>query len=379
MDFEGKTLAVIGASYLQLPLILKARSMGVRTIAFAWADGAVCKDYADEFLPISIVDKEAILAVCRERRIDGVTTIATDVAVPTVAYVAHHLGLIGNSESSAYVSTNKFAMRKALSAAGVNCPRFALVHDADEALARAAELRFPLIVKPCDRSGSMGVCKLTDISQVTSAVCDSLQQSLCKEAILEEFIADACEISVEGISWRGEHYVLAVTDKITTGAPHYVELGHHQPSGLPPEIIAEAIRQVKSGVKALGIEYGASHPELMITPDHRVYVTEIGARMGGDFIGSDLVHLSTGYDFVRGVIEVALGAFTVPAITEKHCSGVWFLSEKTPQVLEYIRAAAAHPEIVKAEVQSDILVSPLTKSSERSGFFIYQAEKRMTV
>ncbi len=83
-----KTLAIIGASYIQLPLVLKAKELGVQTICFAWEEGAVCKDVSDEFYPISIIEKEQILEVCRKEGIDGITTIATDVAVPTISYVA---------------------------------------------------------------------------------------------------------------------------------------------------------------------------------------------------------------------------------------------------------------------------------------------------
>jgi len=155
-----------------------------------------------------------------------------------------------------------------------------------------------------------------------------------------------------------------------------VELGQHQPSRLPRETIDEAIRQVKLGVKALGIEYGASHPELMVAKDGQVYVTEIGARMGGDFIGSDLVYLSTGYDFLKGVIEVALGNFTPPVRQWSKCAGVWFYSPDTPQVKDYIDHRAEHPEILRWELHEEEL-KPLTRSADRAGYFIYQGTRRL--
>lgn len=296
--------------------------------------------------------------------------------MPTVAHVAHQLGLIGNSEHSAYISTNKYTMREALAASGANCPRFARVCSLAEALRAASSMHFPLIIKPCDRSGSMGVCKLNNQTELEQAVAAALTCSFCKEAVLEEFIEDVREISIEGISFAGTHYALAVTDKVTTGAPHYVELGHHQPSDLPQHLIDEAIRQVKLGVKALGIEYGASHPELMITPDGRVYVTEIGARMGGDFIGSDLVQLSTGYDFLRGVIDVALNQFQEPQRSLNKCAGVWFYAPETQWVKDFIQVPEQHPEIVKSELHEDQL-KPLTRSADRAGFFIYQSNHRI--
>ena len=374
----NKTLAIIGASYLQLPLILKAKEMDVHTICFAWEEGAVCKDVADKFYPISIIEKEQILEVCRKEGIDGITTIATDVAVPTISYVVNGLGLIGNSMECAFKSTNKYAMRKALKDGGVNCPAFSLIHDVDEAKKALELIGLPTIVKPCDRSGSMGVTKVERMEQLAEAVESAVGASFAKAAVLEQFVDIAQEISVEGISWKGEHHVLAITDKVTTGAPHYVELGQHQPSQLPKDIIDKAVRQACLGVKALDIEYGASHPELMIDKNGQVFVTEIGARMGGDFIGSDLVYLSTGYDFLKGVIEVALGSFTPPARQWSKCAGVWFYSPDTPQVKSFIDNCTSHPEIIRWELHEDEL-RPLTRSADRAGYFIYQSSKRIDI
>lgn len=94
-----KKIAIIGANYLQLPLVLKAKEMGLETICFAWMDGAVARTVADKFYPISVAEKEKILEVCRTERIDAVATIASDVAVPVVAHLASNLNLIGNTPS----------------------------------------------------------------------------------------------------------------------------------------------------------------------------------------------------------------------------------------------------------------------------------------
>ena len=107
-----KKLAIIGASYLQLPLVRKAREMGVQTLCFAWEEGAVCKEVCDRFYPISIVEKEEILKVCREEGIDGITTIASDTAVVTVNYVAAQMGLISNPADYTETTTNKYLMRR---------------------------------------------------------------------------------------------------------------------------------------------------------------------------------------------------------------------------------------------------------------------------
>ncbi len=369
-----KTLAIIGAGYLQLPLVKRAKELGVRTVCFAWADGAVCKDVADVFYPISIVDKDAVLERCREERIDGVTSIASDVAVPTVAYVAEAMGLVGNSVESAAKSTNKFLMRQAFVNCGVSCPRFTVVTDGDDSVGAVADMRFPLVVKPADRSGSMGVMKVDGMDELYPAVREAIDDSFCKRAVIEECVTDMHEISVEGISYEGSYHLLQITDKVTTGAPHYVELGHHQPARISPALRKVIEEEVCKGVKALDIQYGASHAELMITADERVYMTEIGARMGGDFIGSDLVRLSTGYDFLKGVIDCALGTFMdEPVGKHARFSGVWFYAPETRWVGDVIRHAAEDARIVSSELQAEDVVE-LTRSADRSGYFIYQSD-----
>ena len=370
-----KTIAIIGASYLQRPLVEKAKAMGLRTICFAWAEGAVCHDIADVFYPISIVEKDEILAICQQEHIDGICTIASDVAAPTVAYISERMGLVGNSYESSLVANNKWLMRQAFSKTGVPCPKHMCIAAPNENLdAIQAQMTLPLIVKPSDRSGSLAVNKITDWAQLPSAIQEAQTASFRGEAMVEEFI-EGREISVEFISYQGQHYPLQITDKVTTGAPHFVELEHHQPSTLSSAMYTAIYAITERALQALGITNGASHAEYKITDDGRVYIMEIGARMGGDFIGSDLVQLSTGYDFVRGVIDVALGQFAVPVITKSAYSGVYFLSAETPAVADFIQQAHLYPTIVCSE-RTDEALHHITCSAERSGYFIYESKQK---
>ena len=346
-----KTLAIIGASYLQRPVVVRAKEMGLRTICFAWAEGAVCKELCDTFYPVSITEKEEILRICRAEQIDGICTIASDVAAPTVAYVAEQMGLTGNSYEASIKAHDKHAMRKALIAANVDCPAFRVVNGLEDERVRGLEvsgLEVPLIVKPTDRSGSLAVTKVTKEEDLEPAVKKALEVSLAHEALIEEFI-EGREISVEMISCRGIHYALQITDKVTTGAPHFVELAHHQPSSLPSELQTRIFAITRRALDALGITNGASHSEYKITDSGRIVVMEIGGRMGGDFIGSDLVKLSTGYDFVEGVIRVALGEIIHPE----------------PQQIAHSSVVFTAPENVSC-------------SAERTGYVIYQDDKRIS-
>ena len=368
-------LAVIGASYLQLPLVKRAKELGHIVLCFAWEDGAVCKDVADFFFPISIIDKESILKVCQEETIDAITTIASDVAVLTVNYVAERMGLIGNPDLFSQTVTNKYLMRQCFMENNVPSPRFCVSDGIVPDIVSSFNL--PLIVKPTDRSGSRGVEKVNDLKDLQTAIHRACRESFQKKAIIEEFVGGR-EISVESISNNGQHFILQITDKVTTGSPFFVELEHHQPSSLLDEVKARVKRIVLDALDALHIVYGASHSELKITDSGEIRVIEIGARMGGDFIGSDLVQLSTGYDFLKGVIDVAFGEFEEPHLTESMCSGVFFLCKETESILPIIEHSEDYPEIVRAEI-TDQTLRRIECSGDRSGYLIYKGTKRMRI
>lgn len=368
-----KKLAIIGASYLQEPLVKKANEMGIYTICFAWADGSTCKNICDKFYDISIVEKEQILDICQQEQINGIATIASDVAAPTVAYIANKMDLVGNDYEAAVRANNKYLMRNAFMDAGVPCPLYRMVTSVEET--KYIEWKYPLIVKPSDRSGSLGVTKVLSSEELAKAVENAISFSFKKQAMVEEFI-EGREISVEFISYNGTHYPLQITDKVTTEAPHFVELEHHQPSSLSPEMFDKIYSITKKALNALGITNGASHSEYKITNEGRIAVMEIGGRMGGDFIGSDLVQLSTGYDFLKGVIEVALGEFEEPKITEHNYSGVYFLSEETKRLLPIIENWKNNPAFVMGEI-TDKELRKAEKSADRSGYVIYQNNKKI--
>lgn len=365
-------LAIIGASYLQLPLIHKAKEMGIETHCFAWRDGAVCADFSDFFYPISILDKEGILEKCREIGIHGITTIATDMAVTTISFVAESLGLISNSYRSALMSTDKLAMRKAFKMGGCSIPKFVEVTDKTYCI---DDFSFPLIIKPTDRSGSRGVTKVDFEEQLSLAINSAMEESFSKKVIIEEYI-DGTEVSVETVSWHGEHKILAITDKVTTGAPHFVELAHHQPSSLSNSVLDQIQEETIKCLNALDIKFGASHAEFKITSKGKVFAIEVGARMGGDFIGSTLVQLSTGYDYLKSTIDISLGNYESPNIRSKGYAGVYFLSEETKSLLPYFR------QLNDFDYQKEILNEDLKyikNSNDRSGYLIYYSDKKVNL
>ncbi len=301
-----KKLVIIGANDFQNQLILKAKSLGYQTHVFAWADGAVGEKTADFFYPVSIVEKEEILKICRSINPDGVCTIASDLAAITVNYVAENLGLPCNCTKYTNIQTNKYDMRQALLNAGIPCPGFITADESTDLQGAIKTFSFPIIVKPTDRSGSRSITKLENGDNLESAVADACRSSFEKKAIIEEYI-DGDEYSMETISYQGNHTFLAVTKKYTTGAPNFIETAHSQPSDLSAQIIEKAKKMIFSALDALKVENSAGHAEFKVNANGDIRIIEIGARMGGDCIGSDLVYLSTGNDFVKMVIDVCCG------------------------------------------------------------------------
>lgn len=299
-----KKIAIIGASYLQLPLILKAKNLGYETHVFAWQCGDIGEEAANYFYPISIIEKEDILRECRRLKIDAICSIASDLAAITVNYIANALNLIGNSLECTLKCTNKYKMRECFFQHNVPSPMSILVKDIKELI--DIEYTFPIIIKPSDRSGSRGITKLENAIGLSKAFLKAYKESFTKEVLIEEYVVGE-EYSIECISYRGRHSYLATTKKHTTGAPHFIETGHEEPSGLEEALIEKVKNIIFHALDSLGIQNGASHSEVKIDSEGNIKIIEVGARMGGDCIGSHLVELSTGYDYLKMVIDIALG------------------------------------------------------------------------
>lgn len=299
-----KKLAIIGANEPITMLINKAKDLGYETHVFAWACGDPGEDAADFFYPISTADKDAVLEKCKEIGICGICSITSDFAVPTINYVARKLGLNGNSERTDVVARNKYQMRCALKDAGLFVPPF-MEADENFTIADAVGLEYPVIVKPTDRWSSKGVTRVDTPDQLESAVAYAVKESFDNKAIIEGFMTGP-EYSAECICYHGEVHVLQLTKKVTTDYPHYIETGHIQPSDIPEERQPEVINFIKKAVAALDIKNSAAHAEFRLLEDGNIGIIEIGARMGGDSIGTDLTPISTGMDFIRMVIDVAV-------------------------------------------------------------------------
>ena len=304
-----RKIMILGASILQFPAIEKAMEMGLGVIAVDINPEAVGFKVPGVMKEvISTIDTPAILEAAKRHEINGILTLASDMPMQSVTIVSHEMGLVGISEDAALKATNKAYMRDALKEAGVPVPMYFRVKGKEEfrsAVEKVRDAGYKCIVKPVDNSGSRGVDLLASDADLEKEYDYTVQFSRGGEIVVEEYM-EGPEVSVETLAVNGDIHVIQITDKLTTGAPYFVEMGHSQPSQLDKKT-QEKIKCVAiSANKAIGIQNGPSHTEIKVTKDGPKIV-ELGARLGGDCIATHLVPLSTGIDIVECSIRIALG------------------------------------------------------------------------
>lgn len=304
-----KKIMVLAAGLLQIDVIEKAKSMGYYVLAVDGNPKAPGFNVADKAICADIVNEEAMLKIARDEHVDGVIHPCSEVSMAVMGRINDELGLSGISREQAICATNKHLMRKAFEKGNAPSPKSILAQDAEDAWNRLQnEFDTDAILKPSRNSGSRGIAKVSrnmDKGDFIRAYDEALSESRDHSVLIEQFI-EGPEFSIEMIVWRGDIHVLTVTDKKTTGAPHFVELGHNQPSCFSDAEVETLKAAAVAGVRSLGVNNCACHAEAKLM-NGKAYLMEVGARLGGDFISTELTHLSTGVDMVAAAIDVALG------------------------------------------------------------------------
>ena len=371
-----KKLLIIGASILQLPAIKRAKELGYYVGVVDYNPNAVGIPFADEFFNVSTIDVDGVVKTAKEFKPDGIMTLATDMPMRSIAAACQALGLPGITPETAIKSTDKGEMIKAFAAHGVEHPWYFILSSVAELDAVREQISYPCISKPTDNSGSRGVMLIHNEEELRDAVTYSAENGRSGGVIVEEYMVGP-EVSVEIITTDGTPHVLNVTDKLTTGAPHFVEMGHTQPSRLAEDDLVKIRDLACRAVLAVGIKNGPAHVEIMLTGDGPKMV-ELGARLGGDCITTHLVPLSTGVDMIEATIRIACGE--APDIEKKFEKGsaIRYFTTPAGKLLgidgaEEARKLDGVREISFVKEIGDTL-GDIGSSTDRVGFVIAQAE-----
>lgn len=373
---DKKSILVFGVGELQKSIIGRAHNKGLFVVGIDPCADAFCKDDVDAFEIVGGQDYEGTLAVARKYNISAVVTAATDKPLVMMARVAKELNLPFYSVETAQWSTDKYQMKQRFIAGEVPCAKGRLVESAQE----TADFVYPVIVKPRDNSGSRGVKLCRTQEELQSCIDEALEYSHLDSVLVEEFI-EGQEYSIESLHYNGKTEVIQFTEKKTTEFPYNVELGHKQPANLT-ENQRNAVRDVIAKIgAALHFENCPSHTELKIN-ERGIFVIETSPRLGGDYITSTLVPLSTGINIEDQLLNIAL-AEPVDTKTDRaeNASGVYFFSlpEGTVTAIdEKIKDVSTWPGIVDFNLKLKVgdKVNKITSSLNRYGQFIVKAENR---
>ncbi len=366
-----KKLLVLGASIAQIPFIKTAKKMGCTVGVVDYDSEAPAIEFADEYFECSLLDVEGVCSIALKFAPDGITCGASDVGVLTAAIVCEKINLPSLSVKTAIKVKDKGEMIKAFEEFNVAHPAYKIVESIDEKI----EMDYPVVTKPVDNSGSRGINVARSKDDLYIALKNSFACSKVGRVIVEEYL-DGPEVSVEILVQNGEPYVLQVTDKLTTGEPHFIEIGHSQPSQLPIDDV-EAIRKLAyDAAKAVGIQDGCGHAEIKLTSKGPKMV-EIAGRLGGDFITTVLLPFSTGVNISEYEILRAIGTprqFDWRAVIGNRGVAVRFIEAKPGMVksveVDYLAEEMRGAEEIKFVCKSGIQYGEAENNNDRFGYVI---------
>lgn len=370
-----KKILVLAAGLLQVPVIKKARQMGYYVVAADGNPNAEGLQYADKAIVADITSESEMLEHAVREQIDGVIHPCSEVSMNVMGYINDKLHLHGITREASIKSTNKGLMRQAFNDYGAPSPKSYCANNAYDGYKLYKQIHSNTILKPSRNSGSRGIYKIpsdTSFEDFAPFFERSKNESKDASVMIEQYV-DGPEFSVEIIIWNHEVNVLQVTDKKTTGAPYFVELGHSQPSLFPYEIIEKVRNAAIQGVKALKLNDCAAHAEIKIESGIP-YIMEIGARLGGDFISTVLTPMSTGIDMVAAAINICLGIEpNLMPVSHPYGVAIRYFTPN-PGVVRYVNVgksfclSSIHSAVIY--VKPGDFVNEITSSVDRAGHII---------
>lgn len=310
-----KRILMLGGSTSQICAIRKAQEMGHYVIICDYLPDNPGQYVADEFYQVSTTDKEAVLKLAKQLKVDAVVCYASDPAAPTAAYVCEKMGFPTNPYESVLILSNKDTFREYLRAHNFCVPYAESYTDIDTMKANASKFKFPVMVKPVDCSGSKGINKIYSSDEYDFAFNDAMKYSRCKRLVVEEFIEKkGYQVSGDGFTVDGILKFRCFGNEFysNNGIKEYVPLGECWPSVLDKVTQDKIHDELQRLVTELGMKTGAYNIEVILDKDDNVYILELGARNGGSLI-PQITQYATGVDMVEYTIKAALG---------EDCSGI---------------------------------------------------------
>lgn len=320
-----KKLLLLGGSRYILPVIEAAKKLNIYTITADYLPDNIAHQYSDEYVNVSIVDKEATLEVAKALKIDGIMSFACDPGVVTAAYVADQMGLpsVGPYESVCILQ-NKGKFRKFLIDNDFTVPVAKSYKSKEEAISEKDCYNWPVIVKPTDSAGSKGVSRVDNPADLDKCIEYALSFSRSGEFIVEDFIeskgfsSDTDSFSVDGelkfISFNCQRFDASAINPYTPAA-------YSWPSSMTDEHQKELQSEIQRLIKLLGMKTALYNIETRESINGKAYIMEVTPRAGGNRL-AECIKYATGVDMITAMIKYSVG-MNVGNIEQMPYNGCW--------------------------------------------------------
>lgn len=379
---KKKLIHIVGGGFNQVPLVKKAKQMGYSILVTDMNVNPPCKQYADHYEQINTTNKQATLSCAEKYKIDYITTDQTDVAVPTVAFIAEKLKLLGIGYKTALQFTNKYVMRRALK--GLldehmpECHYFDNEPEAEKFCKELSKLS-EYLLKPINSQGSKGVAILDQ--RYTEKIATAFKESVDRGIIIEKYIS-GFEFSVESFVKDEKVYNLTLTKKYHYNSNPCIDERNTFLGDIDP-ILEKKIFDVNTKViKALGLPFGNTHAEYKVK-DGNVYLIEIAARGAGGSICSSIIPFLTGFDPLEALLKTLTGqSFEIKIEDYKKKYAVLKFFNFAPGKVKKIhidKNIFNNVLIFDFNLKEGDTINPVRDSRDRPGYFIVCGENRDNV
>ncbi len=304
-----KKLLLLGGSRYLLPVIKTAHHLGVYVITCDYLPDNIAHKYSDEYINISIVDKDAVLAMAAEKKIDGVMSFACDPGVVTAAYVAEKLGLpFQGSYESVRILQDKGLFRRFLQDNSFNCPNSKRYTNADEPFNDIDFFHWPVIVKPVDSAGSKGVTRVDTVDKLAEAIETAISSSRCNSFIIEDFLTfRGYHSSADLFTIDGKLEFTTYSDQLfdSEADNKYTPAMIIWPSTMEEEHRAVLTSETQRLMELLHMKNGIYNVETCVGNNGKPYIMEVSPRGGGCKI-AEIQQMAMGAELIENEVRSAL-------------------------------------------------------------------------
>ena len=303
---KNDKILILGAGLMQKPAIFAAKHLGFKAVVVDANKNAVAVPLADEFFPVDLKDRAALLELAEKLNengeLKGVFTAGTDFSA-SVSYVAENLGLPAHSFEAALNASDKVRMRACFEKACVPSPKFQEL--TEDSLPQVSTIEFPKVVKPCDNMGGRGCRLVRNQNEFLPAVSNAIQNSRSHRAIFEDYMEGA-EFSIDSIVYNGTLTITGFADRHIFYPPYFIEMGHSLPSKVDLKIKNELIATFALGIKALGLTCGVAKADIKYTKNGPM-IGEIAARLSGGYMSGWTFPYASGMNLTEEAMKIAVG------------------------------------------------------------------------